>query len=129
MFKKITRKRDWTERKKFMQVLIMGFVQGIALYLVITEDQTRQRKISCRRGDGWRWITSKLPLSLWNDKLKYNGKDINVALCCCNRKCGITIDHDINGDRNIYVLLTKMIQKEKWPGAFCCSRTWCYVVW
>ncbi len=39
-------------------------------------------------------------------KVKYNGKEINSVLRC------ITIDHEINGLRNIYMLLEKMIQKE-----------------
>ncbi len=44
---------------------------------------------------------------------KYNGKEINSVLHCSNNECGITIDRDINGARNIYMLLTKMVQKEK----------------
>jgi hypothetical protein len=46
-------------------------------------------------------------------KVRYNGKVINSVLCCSNNKCGITIDHDISGARNIYMLLEKMIQKER----------------
>ena len=34
-------------------------------------------------------------------------------LHCSNNECGITIDHDINGARNIFMLLEKMIQKER----------------
>jgi transposase len=46
-------------------------------------------------------------------KVKYNGKEINGILHCSNNECGITIDSDINGTRNIYMLLEKMIQKER----------------
>jgi transposase len=46
-------------------------------------------------------------------KVKYKGKEINSALTCSNNECGITIDHDVNGARNICMLLTKMIQQEK----------------
>jgi hypothetical protein len=52
-------------------------------------------------------------------KVKYNGKEINSVLCCSNNERGITIDCDINGARNIYMLLEKMIQKERRPEAFC----------
>jgi len=37
-------------------------------------------------------------------KVKYDGKENNCVLCCSNNKCGITIDCDINGTRNIYVI-------------------------
>jgi len=46
-------------------------------------------------------------------KVKFNGKEINSVLHCSNNECGITIDHDITGARNIYMLLEKMIQKER----------------
>jgi hypothetical protein len=46
-------------------------------------------------------------------KVKYNGKAINSVLGCSNNKCGITIDHDINSASNIFMLLDKMIQKER----------------
>jgi transposase len=46
-------------------------------------------------------------------KVKFNEKEINSVLHCSNDECGITIDCDINGARNIYMLLEKMIQKER----------------
>jgi hypothetical protein len=46
-------------------------------------------------------------------KVKYNGKEINSALHCSSNDCGITIDCDINGAMNIFMLLEKMIQKER----------------
>jgi hypothetical protein len=55
-------------------------------------------------------------------KVRYNGKVINSVLRCSNNKCGITIDHDISGARNIYMLLEKMVQKERRPEAFCYSK-------
>jgi hypothetical protein len=55
-------------------------------------------------------------------KVKYNGKEINSALHCSNSESGITIDHDINGVRNIFKLLVKMIQQERWPEAFCLRK-------
>jgi S-ribosylhomocysteine lyase LuxS involved in autoinducer biosynthesis len=56
-------------------------------------------------------------------KVKFNGKEINSVLHCSNNDCGITIDHDINGARNIFMLLLeKMIHKERRPEAFCRSK-------
>jgi transposase len=55
-------------------------------------------------------------------KIKFNGKYVNSVLRCSNNKCGITIDHDINGARNIFMLLEKMIKKKRRPEAFCRSK-------
>jgi transposase len=46
-------------------------------------------------------------------KVKFNGKEINSVLRCSNNECGITIDHDINGARNIFMLLKKIIAERK----------------
>jgi transposase len=55
--------------------------------------------------------TSKLCCHCHNEiaKVKYNGKEINSV----KNECGITIDCDINGARNVFMLLEKMIQKER----------------
>jgi hypothetical protein len=55
-------------------------------------------------------------------KVKYSGKEINNVLYCSYYECGITIDCDINGVRNIHMLLEKKIQKERQPEAFCHSK-------
>ena len=52
-------------------------------------------------------------------KVKFNKKEINSVLRCSNNECGITIDRDINGASNIYMLVTKMVQKERRPEPFC----------
>jgi hypothetical protein len=54
-----------------------------------------------------------LPCHCEMAKVKYNGKEINSVLRCSNSECGITIDHDINGPSNVYMLLAKVIQKKK----------------
>jgi len=46
-------------------------------------------------------------------KVKFNGTEINNVLHCSNNECGITIDRDIIGARNIFMLLEKMIQKDR----------------
>jgi hypothetical protein len=43
----------------------------------------------------------------------FGGKDTNSVLHCCNNKCGVTTEHDVNGARNTPLLLEKMIQKER----------------
>jgi hypothetical protein len=55
-------------------------------------------------------------------KVKYNGKEINSVLHCSINQCGITIDCDINGAMIIFMLLKKMIQKERQPEAFYCLK-------
>ena len=52
-------------------------------------------------------------------KVKFDGKEINSVLRCSNNECGITIDRDINGAKNIFMLFSKMLKGEKRPLAFC----------
>jgi transposase len=78
----------------------------------------------CELVDVDEFRTSKLCCHCHSEiaKVKFNGKDINSALCCSNNECRITIERDINGARNIFMLLEKMIQKERRPEAFCRSK-------
>jgi hypothetical protein len=48
---------------------------------------------------------------------KYNGMEINTVLHCSNIDCDLAIDHDVNGARNIYMLLRKMTHKKRQPEA------------
>jgi hypothetical protein len=52
-------------------------------------------------------------------KVKFDGKEINSVLRCSNNECGITVDRDINGSKNIYMLFSKMLKGEQRPKAFC----------
>jgi transposase len=76
---------------------------------VVDEDEFRTSKLCC-------YCHCEMA------KVKFNEKETNSILRCSNNECGITIDRDINGARNIFMLLEKMIQKERQPEAFCCSK-------
>ena len=52
-------------------------------------------------------------------KVKFDGKQVNSVLRCSNNECGITIDRDINGSKNIYMVFNKMLKGETLPKAFC----------
>jgi hypothetical protein len=43
----------------------------------------------------------------------------NSVLHCSSSECGIIIDRDNNGASNIFMLLTKIVQKERRPEPFC----------
>ncbi len=45
-------------------------------------------------------------------KIKYNGKEVNRVLHCSKNECRITIDPEINGAKNISMVLTMMTQNE-----------------
>jgi hypothetical protein len=69
------------------------------------------------------WM-SKLCCCFCNEtaKVKYNDKAVNSVLRCSNNECGITIDRDIKGASNLFMLLTKMVQKYRRPEPFCHPR-------
>jgi hypothetical protein len=78
----------------------------------------------CELVDVDEFRTSKLCCCCHSEtaKVKFNEKEINSVLRCSNNECGITIDRDINGASNIFMLLTKMVQKERRPEPFCRPR-------
>jgi hypothetical protein len=50
----------------------------------------------------------------WQKSTIMEKKSIVFSIAhCSNNECGITIDCDINGVRNIYILLENMIKKER----------------
>lgn len=63
-----------------------------------------------------------LPFCCEMAKVSFSEKEINSVLHCSINKCGNTIDHDMNGERNIYIVLEKMIQKERQLEAFYHSK-------
>jgi hypothetical protein len=52
-------------------------------------------------------------------KVLFDGKEVNSVLRCTNNECGITIDRDINGSKNIFMLFNKMLSGQARPPAFC----------
>ncbi|NBW28745.1 MAG: hypothetical protein EBR38_09300 [Flavobacteriaceae bacterium] len=52
-------------------------------------------------------------------KVLFDGKEVNSVLRCTNNECGITIDRDINGSKNIFMLFNKMLSGQARPSAFC----------
>ncbi len=79
--------------------IIQGYCRGL-----VQEVKNKLQKC-CAVVDVDDFCTSKLCCQ--------NGKKKNSVLHCSNNKCRITIDCDINGARNIYMLIEKMVQKER----------------
>ncbi len=75
----------------------------------------------CKVIDVDEFRTSKLCCCCHHEtrKVKFNNQEINSVLRCSNNECGITIDRDINGAKNIYMVFSKMLKKEKLPEIFC----------
>jgi hypothetical protein len=75
----------------------------------------------CKVIDVDEFRTSKLCCCCHHEtrKVKFNNQEINSVLRCSNNECGITIDRDINGAKNIYMVFSKMLKKEKLPEVFC----------
>ena len=53
------------------------------------------------------------------EKMSYNNIKINSVLRCKNNECGIVIDRDINGCKNIFNIFTKSLKGEEKPKKFC----------
>ena len=75
----------------------------------------------CKVVDVDEFRTSKLCCccSHCTEKVCFEGKEVNSVLRCTNNECGITIDRDINGAKNIYMLFNKMLNGFERPSAFC----------
>lgn len=75
----------------------------------------------CKVIDVDEFRTSKLCCSCHHEtkKVKFGSCQVNSVLRCSNNECGITIDRDINGAKNIFMVFSKMLTGEKRPEAFC----------
>ncbi len=98
-------------RESIIQGYCRGAVKGIKEKL----------KRWCKLVDVNKFQTSELCCCCHHEtvKVKFNEKEVNSVLCCSNNECRITIERDINGVSNMYMLLTKMVQKERRPEPFC----------
>jgi transposase len=74
----------------------------------------------CKVIDVNEFRTSKLCCKCHNEteKVSYNGVKVNSVLRCCNNECGMIIDRDINGCKNILKMLMISLNKMDKPEAF-----------
>lgn len=122
--KLISKKQDINEQSKVVvgfgdwsnprDSIIRGHKRGPVLKL------KKELRKWCKVIDVNEFRTSKLCCKCYNEteKMSYNGVKINSVLRCCNNECGMIIDRDINGCKNILKMLMvslKMIEK---PEAF-----------
>jgi hypothetical protein len=47
------------------------------------------------------------------EKVKYDNKVVNSVFHCSNNQCRMTIDRDMNGAANIYMLLAKSLPSQQ----------------
>lgn len=75
----------------------------------------------CKVVDVDEFRTSKLCCCCHKEtqKVKFGRSEVNSVLRCSNNECGITIDRDINGAKNILMVFSKVLKKEKLPKEFC----------
>jgi len=103
---------DWSNPK---DCIIRGHKRGPV------KEIKKELKRWCKVVDVDEFRTSKLCSCCHHttSKVKFDGKEINSVLRCSNSECGITIDRDINGSKNIFMLFERMLKGGKRPLAFC----------
>lgn len=103
---------DWSNPK---DSIIKGHKRGPVLEIKKT------LKKWCKVIDVDEFRTSKLCCccSHCTQKVCFDGKEVNSVLRCTNNECGITIDRDINGSKNIYMLFKNMLNGLSRPTTFC----------
>lgn len=74
----------------------------------------------CKVIDVDEFRTSKLCCHCHSEtgKVSFNGHKVHSVLRCTNNECGITIDRDVNGANNIYMLFERMLRGRSRPKAF-----------
>lgn len=120
----ITNKEDITEASKVVvgfgdwsnphDSIIRGHKRGPVLKL------KKQLRKWCKVIDVNEFRTSKLCCKCHNEteKVSYNGVKVNSVLRCCNNECGMIIDRDINGCKNILKMLKVSLKLIDKPEAF-----------
>ena len=103
---------DWSNPR---DSIIRGHKRGPVLEL------KNELKKWCPVVDVDEFRTSKLCNKCHHDtsKVKFNGEKINSVLRCNNNECGIIIDRDINGAKNIFMVFEKILRGEERPKEFC----------
>ena len=57
------------------------------------------------------------------EKVSYSNVKVNSVLRCKNNECGIAIDRDVNGCKNIFKIFKCALDGKPRPKAFCRSTT------
>jgi len=102
---------DWSNPNDSM---IRGHKRGRVLKL------KRELRKWCKVIDVNEFRTSKLCCKCHNEteKMSYNCVKVNSVLRCCNNECGMIIDRDINGCKNILKMLMVSLKMTEKPEAF-----------
>jgi hypothetical protein len=120
----ISKKRDINEPSKVVvgfgdwsnphDSIIRGHKRGPVLKL------KKHLQKWCKVIDVNEFRTSKLCCKCHNEteKVSYNGVKVNSVLRCCNNECGMIIDRDINGCKNILKMLMVSLNQMDKPEVF-----------
>jgi hypothetical protein len=123
--KRITKKTKINDKKKVLigfgnwssqkDSIIRGHQRGPVVGL------KRELKKWCNLVLVDEYKTSALCCRCYSDtkKISYNNVTVNSVLRCTNNECGIVIDRDVNGSKNIFNLLMHGLERKPRPEAFC----------
>ena len=126
--KKITKKTNINDKKKVLlgfgnwssqkDSIIRGHRRGPVVGL------KRELKKWCKLVLVDEYNTSKLccRCHMKTEKMSYNNIKVNSVLRCTNNECGIVIDRDINGCKNIYNIFLCALGNKPRPEAFCRTK-------
>ena len=123
--KKITTKKNINDTKK----VLVGFgnwssqkdsiIRGHRRGPVVRLKHELKRWCTLKLVDEYN--TSKLCCRCDNEteKVSYNNVKVNSVLHCKNNECGIVIDRDINGCKNILKIFKCALERKDRPKAYC----------